>query len=223
MADGDDSRACIQWSHFFMSRVKLKVCGITRLEDALAAVECGADYLGFNFYPPSPRYIAPVAASEIVVALPGHVICVGVFVNEESPDGVRLIMQQSRVKMAQLHGDENEAFCESVGRDCVIKTIRLQPGVDITPALSYPAAAVLIDAYHERLYGGTGRRADWSIAHKAAQSATLFLAGGLHPGNIREAISAVNPFAVDVNSGVESEPGKKDPNLLLQLKQAMET
>ncbi len=199
------------------------MCGITRLEDALSAVEYGADYLGFNFYLPSPRYIAPETARQIVAVLPEHVICVGIFVNKESPESVRQIMEQSGVRMAQLHGDENDAFCESVGRDCVIKTIRPRPGLDITSVASYPAAAVLIDAYDERLYGGTGRRADWASARKAAQSASVFLAGGLHPGNILEAIRAVNPFAVDVNSGVESEPGKKDRNLLLKLKRAMQT
>jgi phosphoribosylanthranilate isomerase len=201
-----------------MSSVKLKICGITSLEDALEAVTCGADYLGFNFYGPSPRYIAPEMAREIIANLPDRVIAVGVFVNEPRPEDVLEIMAASGMTMAQLHGDEDADYCASVGPERVIKALRVGKDFDPQDVLQYPAAAVLLDAFDAKLYGGTGTVANWEVAQKAAQLKRIFLAGGLGPENIAEAVTTVAPYAVDVNSGVEMGPGRKDKERLHRLK-----
>jgi phosphoribosylanthranilate isomerase len=201
--------------------VRLKVCGITSLEDALAAIDCGAEYLGFNFYPKSPRYIAPTAAREIIERLPDDVVSVGVFVNEPRPEDVGEILQASGAGMAQLHGDESPAYCSGVGAERVIKALRVGDDFDARRVLDYPASAVLLDAFDAKLYGGTGKTANWAVAREAARLTKIFLAGGLSPENIVEAIRAVEPFAVDVNSGVERAPGRKDANKLHDLWQRM--
>ena len=201
--------------------VKLKVCGLTSLEDARTAIECGAEYLGFNFYPKSPRYIAPQSARAIIQRLPDDIICVGVFVNEPRPEDVVEVLRVSGARMAQLHGDESPAYCASVGAERVIKALRIVDDFDARSVLDYPASAILLDAFDPKLYGGTGRTTNWSIACKAAKLTKVFLAGGLSPENIAEAIRAVEPFAVDVNSGVESAPGRKDANKLHDLWQQM--
>jgi phosphoribosylanthranilate isomerase len=194
--------------------VKLKVCGLTSLEDACAAIDCGAEYLGFNFYPKSPRYITPAAARAIIERLPDEVISVGVFVNEPRPEDVDEILRVSGARMAQLHGDESPDYCAGVGAERVIKALRVGDDFEARRVLDYPASAVLLDAFDAKLYGGTGRKANWAVAREAARVARVFLAGGLSPDNIVEAIRAVEPFAVDVNSGVESAPGRKDANKL---------
>jgi phosphoribosylanthranilate isomerase len=201
--------------------VKLKVCGLTSLEDASAAIDCGAEYLGFNFYPKSPRYIAPTAARAIIERLPDDVISVGVFVNEPRPEDVDEILRASGAQMAQLHGDESPAYCAGVGAERVIKALRVGDDFDARRVLDYPASAVLLDAFDAKLYGGTGRTANWAVAREAARLTRVFLAGGLSPENIIEAIRAVEPFAVDVNSGVESAPGRKDANKLEALRYEM--
>lgn len=206
-----------------MTAIKLKVCGITSYEDACAAIDCGAEYLGFNFYPKSPRYLAPETARDIIIRLPPEIINVGVFVNEASPESVIGIMQQSGVQFAQLHGDEDADFCIKVGAERVIRALRA--GADFNPqeALQFPAAAILLDAFDHQLYGGTGKTTNWQAANELSKLRKVFLAGGLSPDNITDAILAVKPFAVDVNSGVESAPGRKDANKLRTLRQAMET
>ena len=201
--------------------VKLKVCGVTSLEDARAAIDCGAEYLGFNFYPKSPRYIAPESARAIIERLPSEVIGVGVFVNESLPEDVIEILRVSGARMAQLHGDESPTYCASVGAERVIKALRIGDDFDARRVLDYPASAILLDAFDAKLYGGTGRTANWSIAREAAKLTKVFLAGGLSPENIAEAIRAVEPFAVDVNSGIESAPGRKDPSKLQALRHKM--
>ena len=206
-----------------MEQVRLKVCGITSLADALSAVECGAHYLGFNFYSKSPRYIAPEAARAIIEQLPDEVISIGVFVNEAAPEVVLDLMRQSGVQLAQLHGDEDAAYCAAVGAEQVIKALRVAEGFELRSVLNYPASAVLLDAYDKNLYGGTGKTANWVLANEAARLTRIFLAGGLSPDNVSEAIRAVEPFAIDVNSGVESAPGVKDAKKLRALKQAIET
>lgn len=198
--------------------VKLKVCGVTSFEDACAAIDCGAEYLGFNFYPKSPRYIAPAAARAIIERLPDEVISVGVFVNEPRPEDVDEILRVSGARMAQLHGDESPDYCASVGAERVIKALRAGDDFDARRVLDYPVSAVLLDAFDAKLYGGTGMTANWAIAREAARLTRVFLAGGLSPENIVEAIRAVEPFAVDVNSGVESAPGRKDASKLLALR-----
>jgi phosphoribosylanthranilate isomerase len=202
--------------------VKLKVCGITLLEDARAAVDCGAEYLGFNFYPKSPRYIAPTSARAIIGRLPEQIISVGVFVNEPRPEDVDEILRVSGARMAQLHGDESPDYCASVGAERVIKALRVGDDFDTRRVLDYPASAILLDAFDAKLYGGTGRKANWAVAREAARLTRVFLAGGLSPENIVEAIRAVEPFTVDVNSGVESAPGCKDASRLRRLKEEME-
>jgi len=201
--------------------VKLKVCGLTSLEDAQTAIECGAEYLGFNFYPKSPRYIAPQSARAIIQRLPDDIICVGVFVNEPRPEDVVEVLRVSGARRAQLHGDESPDYCVSVGAERVIKALRIGDDFDTRRVLDYPASAVLLDAFDPKLYGGTGRTTNWSIAREAAKLTKVFLAGGLSPANIAEAIRAVEPFAVDVNSGVESAPGRKDASKLQALRHKM--
>jgi phosphoribosylanthranilate isomerase len=202
--------------------VKLKVCGITLLEDARAAIDYGAEYLGFNFYAKSPRYIAPKSARAIIECLPDDIISVGIFVNESRPEDVIEILRASGARMAQLHGDESPDYCAGIGAERVIKALRIGGDFDPQRVLEHPAAAILLDAYDAKLYGGTGKTANWEIAREAAKLTRIFLAGGLSPDNIVEAIRAVEPFAVDVNSGVESAPGRKDASKLRRLKEEME-
>jgi phosphoribosylanthranilate isomerase len=198
-------------------RVKLKVCGITSLEDARAAIECGADYLGFNFYPKSPRYIAPAKAHEIIGKLRRAVVTVGIFVNESRPEDVIKILGTSGAQIAQLHGDEDPRYCQLVGASRVIKALRLGEDFEVRRVLEYPSAAILLDTFDPKLYGGTGKTGNWEIAREAAKLTKLFLAGGLSPENIAEAVRKVEPFAVDVNSGVESAPGRKDQEKLQRI------
>ncbi|MCI0337030.1 MAG: phosphoribosylanthranilate isomerase [Acidobacteria bacterium] len=202
--------------------VKLKVCGITSLDDAQTAIQCGAEYLGFNFYPKSPRYILSASARAIIERLPEEIITVGVFVNQPHPEDVIELLQTSGTRMAQLHGDEDEDYCARIGADRVIKAVRVADDFEIRRLSDYPAAAILLDAFDAKLYGGTGKTANWEIAREAARLTKIFLAGGLSPDNITEAIRAVEPFAVDVNSGVESAPGRKDANKLRNLREEME-
>ncbi len=204
-----------------MPPVKLKVCGLTTLEDAQMAIRYGASYLGFNFYRPSPRYILPAAARAIIAQLPAGVVTVGIFVNEPRPEEVLEIMAASGVQMAQLHGDEDSNYCARVGAQRVIKALRVGEDFDPRSVAGLPAAAILLDAYDAKLYGGTGRLANWELAREAARLAKVFLAGGLSPDNIVAAIRAVEPYAVDVNSGVESAPGRKDEDRLRQLQHAL--
>lgn len=205
-----------------MTGVRLKVCGITSLTDARLAVECGATYLGFNFYRPSQRYIDPVAARKIVAALPVGVESVGIFVDEPDPDGVVRILEQSGVALAQLHGEESVEYCLRVGAERVIKAFRVGGDFHSARAMEYPVRAVLLDAYDPRLHGGTGKTTDWTVAADLARRVSLFLAGGLSPENIIAAVRTVRPYAVDLNSGVESAPGIKDATKLKLLAERLE-
>jgi phosphoribosylanthranilate isomerase len=197
--------------------VKVKICGITNLEDAQAAIEAGADLLGFNFYPKSPRYVASGTARSIVAHIRSGRQCptlVGVFVN--SPlDEIRSIMRDVDLDLAQLHGDEPVTVVEQLGGRG-FKALRPASLEDATAAAEWYAPygpnmpVLLIDAYHKEQYGGTGHTADWSIATRIAQAYPILLAGGLTPDNVAEAIRQVKPWGVDVASGVECSPGKKD-------------
>jgi len=190
----------------------VKICGITNLDDALAAVAAGADALGFNFYKPSPRYITPQHAREIVEQLPEPVLKVGVFVNEESPDEVRSIANEAGIRALQLHGDETPAYCSELAADYyVIKTFAVSDAFDVQTAKSYEVAAIMLDTKHNHLRGGTGRVFDWSLAQHARPTIPkLYLAGGLSPENIENAIKMVRPFAVDACSALEDRPGQKN-------------
>lgn len=189
----------------------IKICGITNLEDARAAVAAGADALGFNFYNPSPRYITPQRAREIIEELPASVLAVGVFVNEPMKS-VNAIASEAGIAALQLHGDESPDYCREFARDrYVIKTLAVSDDVDLELINSYDVHAIMLDTRDSRLRGGTGKSFDWSVARRVNQSvAKLFLAGGLSPENIENAIETVRPYAVDACSALEDAPGRKN-------------
>ena len=187
----------------------IKICGITNLEDAHAAVAAGADALGFNFYKPSPRYITPESARAIINTLPASILTVGVFVNEPSPDAVRGIADRAGVKAVQLHGDESPDYCRAL--NSVIKNFSVSTSFDIDEIYSYEVDAIMLDTKDNRLHGGTGRVFDWSIAQRVSQLIPkLYLAGGLSPENVSEAVEIVQPYAVDACSSLEDKPGIKN-------------
>ncbi|MEA3345401.1 MAG: tryptophan synthase subunit beta [Chloroflexota bacterium] len=191
--------------------VRVKICGITNLEDALAAEKAGADLLGFVFYPPSPRYVPPERVREIVGALrrsESAVRTVGVFVDEEL-SRVREAIRKCDLDYAQLHGDEPPPYVAALG-ERAIKALRVRSAADVERLADYQAAAYLLDAYHPEKPGGTGRAWDWGLAAAAKRFGPIILAGGLTPDNVAQAVHQVRPWGVDVSSGVESEPGRKD-------------
>jgi len=193
----------------------IKICGITNIDDARAAVAAGADALGFNFYKPSPRYIAPPAAREIVEQLPSSILTVGVFVNEDSPESVKKIASVAGVTAFQLHGDESPAYCRELSDRYVIKTLTVSGDFDIQMVQDYARArgvnAIMLDTRDNNLRGGTGRVFDWSVAIEVNKVVPkLFLAGGLSPENISEAIELVRPYGVDACSALEDTPGIKN-------------
>jgi phosphoribosylanthranilate isomerase len=197
--------------------VRVKICGITNLEDALAAVELGADALGFVFFHGSPRSIPPEKVAEIVPALPPFVTTVGVFVNEE-PSKVLRTMERARVDVLQLHGDEPPDQCAIWPR--VIKAFRMKDFTDLTPLEHYRAAAFLLDAYSPESYGGTGQVFNWDIALEAKRFGRIILSGGLTAENVASAVTTVMPYAVDVSSGVERVKGRKDRGKMSRFIQA---
>lgn len=187
----------------------VKICGVTRLEDARLAVELGASAIGFVFWPSSPRYIPPSRAAEIVEALPPRVAAIGVFVNQ-SRNFVWNAAEQVGLTALQLHGDETPAFAAALPRP-VIKAVPVTADFSLEAVMDIPRSmTVLLDAHDPVRRGGTGETIDWSVAAAVAWRRPIFLSGGLHAGNIREAIARVNPHAVDISSGVESAPGIKD-------------
>jgi phosphoribosylanthranilate isomerase len=188
---------------------QIKICGITNEEDALYAAGCGAVALGFIFYPRSQRYIKPEDARKIISVLPKEIVKVGVFVNEKAVE-IKRVMEYCGLDMIQLHGDETPAFCREFPASLIIKAVELKNDDDLNRALDYDVAALLVDSRHAGLYGGTGRKANWDLACRTKNKKPLILSGGLNEGNIAEAMHTVAPVALDINSGVESEPGKKD-------------
>jgi phosphoribosylanthranilate isomerase len=193
--------------------VKVKICGITSGTDALMAASAGADAIGLNFYRPSPRYIDPDRALAIRLALPPFVAAVGVFVDEEV-DRVREIMDHCRLDYAQLHGRESPRRVAQLKGCRIIKAIRIRSEDDLRELERYRVDAFLLDTYVKGEPGGTGQSFDWDVARAAASRAKVILAGGLTPDNVAQAVAAGRPYAVDVASGVESEPGKKDRKLV---------
>ena len=194
--------------------MRIKVCGITNLEDALAAVEAGADALGFNFYSKSPRYITPARARSIIERLPESVLSVGVFVNE-TPETVSSIADEAGLGGLQFHGDETPEYCRAWGGRFLIKALRVGEGFTPESAAEYPVNAILLDAFDASAHGGTGRTFDWHLARRTRELVPkLFLAGGLSPANIEDAIAAVAPYGVDACSALESAPGRKDRALV---------
>ncbi|HLA10321.1 MAG TPA: phosphoribosylanthranilate isomerase [Pyrinomonadaceae bacterium] len=190
---------------------KIKICGITTLGDALACAAAGADALGFNFYRGSQRYVHPERVREITRQLPPEILTVGVFVDEPSPEVIRYVADVANVTAVQLHGDESPEYCTALTNKFVIKVVH--PNKDHRELTQYKTSALMVDTFDEHERGGTGRLSDWSFARKLIQlTPRLFLAGGLSPENVADAVKIVEPYAVDACSALESSPGKKDPD-----------
>lgn len=206
-----------------MHRTRVKMCGTTRLEDALMAVDCGVDALGFIFYDKSPRYISPEKAVKIINQLPPFVDRVGVFVN--APIDELVAAAVAGLSVLQLHGNESVEYCLDIHQKIpfcsIIKAFRV--GAESRPnhftAYNGCVDAFLLDTYVSGASGGTGRIFDWSIIEQLRLQRPIILAGGLSPENVLAAITAVHPYAVDINSGVESQPGVKDHARLKKLLQ----
>ncbi len=197
---------------------KVKICGITNLEDALVSAKFGADALGFNFYEKSPRYIAPKKAREIIEQLPQEILKVGVFVNE-SQDKIVKIAEIAKLDALQLHGEETPEFARELKQKTnleIIKAFRVSPDFAPEDVVQYEVDAILLDAYSPKEHGGTGETFDWEIAKNVRKIfPKMYLAGGLSQENVAGAIFRLKPFAVDVCSGIEKSKGKKDKVKLL--------
>ena len=194
--------------------IPTKICGITNLDDANVAIENGASAIGFIFYEKSPRTISINNAKSISKHLPKTIARVGVFVNHEK-DFIRLAISQVPLDMIQLHGDETPDFCNQFDV-AILKALRIKNEASLSVMDQYDVAVFLLDTFSNDQYGGTGETFDWSVLNRKFKT-PIILSGGLNPENILDAIDAVNPSAVDVNSGVESFPGKKDYNKLKSL------
>ncbi|MEO6655380.1 MAG: DUF2127 domain-containing protein [Pyrinomonadaceae bacterium] len=198
-------------------KTRIKICGVTGLEDALMAVNSGADEIGFNFYEGSPRYIPPQYAGSIADKLPIHTLKVGVFV-DQSVDRILEVAETVGINAIQLHGDEGAAFIDEIRKRSeltIVKALRVSPGFRPGDAIKYKADAILLDGFSSRERGGTGETFDWNIAQEVSKLVSvLYLAGGLTSANVGDAIRKVRPYAVDVCSRIESEPGKKDEDKL---------
>lgn len=203
-----------------MSRTRVKICGLTRLEDAELAVELGADAVGFIFWSQSPRAVTVDRAAAIARALPAFVARVGVFVNPD-PDEVRRIASDVGLSAAQLHGDESPAAFAGAA-PTLIKVAALSGDADVRAAIELPLdVTVLVDAADRERRGGTGQQADWSGAARIAAVRPVILAGGLSPDNVAQAIARVRPWGIDVSSGVEDRPGVKSAAKLRALFEAI--
>ncbi|MBI4594862.1 MAG: phosphoribosylanthranilate isomerase [Candidatus Tectomicrobia bacterium] len=197
--------------------VRVKICGITNIEDALMASQMGVDALGFIFYPKSPRYVCPEAVREMVMALPPFVTTVGVFVNRDVKE-ISEIMHYCRLNVAQLHGEESANQCRDLPYK-VIKAFQVKEEQDLKALMPFKehVQAFLLDTKVKGLYGGTGQTFSWEIALKARNLGNIILAGGLNTENVKLALTQVNPYGVDISSGVEISPGRKDREKLVAL------
>jgi phosphoribosylanthranilate isomerase len=202
--------------------VKVKICGITNWADARDAMEAGADFLGFNFYRKSPRYIAPAAARRIVKRLPQRVSAVGVFVNS-TEDEMLLIARSVGLHHLQLHGEESPEVVAQIRQTIpVIKAVRVRRAFRLSELARFKrASAFLLDGFDRRARGGTGKTIDWKLARRAGLHRQIFLAGGITPENAAMAVSIAKPYAIDVCSGVEKTQGKKDAARMRALIQAV--
>ena len=189
---------------------KIKICGLTNLDDARLACELGADFLGFIFVPESKRFVTPEQVAKITRELPETAQRVGVF-RDNPVEFVLETMKKCQLDIAQLHGAENAEFAKRVGLDRCWRVFTLGSDDDCAHAIAFPTETVLVDSLVAGQSGGTGVTGDWARAAQVATRRPTVLAGGLNPDNVIEAIRSVNPFAVDVSSGVECEPGRKDP------------
>ena len=199
-----------------MTRVKF--CGLTHEEDIAQAVKLGVDALGFVFYALSSRSVAPDHAAMLTSSVPAFVTRVGLFVNEQ-PAVIQNIFERTRLNLIQYHGDETPEFCDAVGLP-FIKAFRVRPGIDIQTEMErYPnASGFLLDAYVKGQPGGTGERFDWGMIPQS--NAPIILAGGLSPDNAKDAIEQVAPWALDVSGGIETKPGRKDPDKMARFMNA---
>ena len=196
-----------------MAGARVKVCGITRRDDALLAADLGASAVGFVFWPPSPRYVEPAAAAAIARELPADVAPIGVFV-DAPVDDVRRIAAEVGLAAVQLHGDEPPTLCDELPYR-VLKAVAVAGAATHAAADQVPSrVTVLLDARDPVRKGGTGRTVDWRVAAEVAVRRRIFLAGGLRPENVGEALRTVRPYGIDVSSGVEAEPGRKDAGRL---------
>ena len=189
------------------TQVKVKICGMTNLSDVKAAVDGGVDAVGFIFYKKSPRSVTMQTVREIVLELPPFVDSVGVFVDEKA-EQINKIADRCNLDRVQLHGNESPTFCKKIRRR-VIKAIRVKDIQSLKKLSDYPVSSFLLDTFSEDQYGGTGRVFDWNLAFPAKKYGPIILAGGLTPNNVRQAIQRIQPYGVDVCSGVESQPGIK--------------
>lgn len=205
-----------------MPKVRIKICGITNWTDAKHAIECGATLLGFNFYPPSPRYITPARARRIIRRLPKGISAVGVFANEPEKK-IRAVARVAGIACLQLHGEESPEMVNRLQRSlCVMKGIQVKKPFRAAQLAPYKRAdMLLLDGFDGRLRGGTGKTFDWKLARAARRYGRIVLAGGLTPENVGQAIRTARPYAVDVCSGVESRPGRKDPARLKAFQHAV--
>ena len=190
------------------TQVKVKICGMTNLKDVKVAVDGGVDAVGFIFYKKSPRSVTMQEVREIILELPPFVDSVGVFVNETA-EQINKIADHCKLDRVQLHGDESPAFCKKIRRR-VIKAIRVKDIQSLKKLSDYPVSSFLLDTFSEDQYGGTGKVFDWNLAYPAKKYGPIILAGGLTPINVHQAIQRIQPYGVDVCSGVESQPGIKD-------------
>ena len=194
--------------------IRIKICGLKRADDAAAAVAAGADALGFNFWKRSPRYVEPAEAARIVLNIPPRVLTVAVFVDEEL-ERVLGIAEETGIMALQLHGSESPEYLDRLGAYLKIKTIKVGESFQPAELSRYPSVSLfLLEGFVAGMAGGTGRTFDWSLAEKAKDFGKIILAGGLTAENVGAAVRRVQPWGVDVASGVESEPGKKDPQLI---------
>src|SRR5215813_3531456 len=189
---------------------RVKICGITEFEDARDAALLGADAIGLNFYPSSPRYIEPARAAKIIEHLPPFVTIVGVFVNHPDPHNLEDFALSLGLHAVQLHGNETPDYCSVIQRVKVIKVFRVDAGFRVDILRNHGSGTFLLDACSANLYGGTGRTFKWDQVYGANAFGSIIIAGGLTPENVPQVVKELHPFAVDVASGVESKPGKKD-------------
>lgn len=202
--------------------VKVKICGITNLEDGLAAVFAGCDAIGFMFYKKSPRYIVPAKARNIIRILPAHILRVGVFVDAKEKT-IKHITRICKLDMLQFHGDESEEFCGKFKGYKIVKAFRIKDKIDLQNILRYKTFAYLFDTFVPSRLGGTGKKFNWGLIRDIRDGIKrpLFLSGGLNKKNVKAAIKIVQPDWVDASSGIELRPGKKDKNKIKEFIKAI--
>jgi len=194
--------------------VKVKICGITNLEDALAAADAGADAIGFVFYPESPRFIDPGKARAIIARLPVFITTVGIFV-DESEELIRRVIREGGIQVLQFHGSESPILCTRF-REKVIKAIRIKDEESIKEMQMYDVNTFLLDTKVDGTMGGTGKTFNWKYAEMAKEYGRIILSGGLNASNVGDAVRLIQPYGVDVSSGVEIRPGEKDHHKIIE-------